>query len=79
LLATKHFQTFLSLGAEYAKVFADTGRMYVLGAATMVTIFLLVRAKLPAERRIPIRAVLLCLAMAADIFLGARFVVDWLH
>jgi hypothetical protein len=78
LLATKYFQTFLSLGAGYAKVFADTGRMYSLGAITLLVVFLLVRAKLPAERRLPIRAVLLCLAMAADIFLGARFIVDML-
>jgi len=78
LLATKYFQTFLALGAGYAKVFADTGRIYTLGAITMLVVFLLVRAKLPAERRLPIRAVLLCLAMAADIFLGARFIVDML-
>ncbi len=60
LLATKYFQTFLGLGAGYARVFTDTGRMYALGAVTMLIIFLLVRAKLPAERRVPIRAVLLC-------------------
>jgi hypothetical protein len=76
LLATKYFQTFLALGAGYAKVFADAGRIYSLGAITMLVIFFLVRAKLPAERRLPIRPVLLCLAMAADIFLGARFIVD---
>jgi hypothetical protein len=75
LLATKCLQTFLGLGAGYARFFTDTGRMYALGAVTMLIIFLLVRAKLPAERRLPIRAVLLCLAMATDIFLGARFIV----
>lgn len=69
LLATRYFQTFLALGAGYAKVFADTGRIYTLGAITMLVIFFLVRAKLPTERRLPIRPVLLCLAMAADIFL----------
>lgn len=78
LLATKYFQMFLALGAGYARVFADTGRIYTLGAITMLVIFFLVRAKLPAERRLPIRLVLLCLAMAADIFLGARFIVDML-
>jgi hypothetical protein len=78
LLATKCLQTFLGLGAGYARFFTDTGRMYALGAVTMLIIFLLVRAKLTAERRLPIRAVLLCLAMAADIFLGARFIVDML-
>jgi hypothetical protein len=76
LLTTKHFQTFLGLGAEYARVFADTGKMYTLSAIMLLVIFLLVRAKLPAERRLPVRAVLLCLVMAADIFLGARFIVD---
>ena len=78
LLATKYFQTFPGLGAGYARVFTDTGRMYALGAITMLVIFFLVRAKLPAERRIPIRAILLFPAMAVDIFLSARFIVDWL-
>ena len=78
LLATKYFQTFLGLGAGYGRVFTETGRMYALGAITILVIFFLVRAKLPAERRVPIRPVLLCLAMAADIFLGARFIVDML-
>jgi len=76
LLATKYFQTFLALGAGYARVFTDTGKMYALGAITILVVFFLVRAKLPAERRIPIRPVLLCIAMATDIFLGARFIVD---
>jgi len=78
LLATKNLQMFLALGAGYARVFTDTGKMYTLGAITLLVLFLLVRAKLPAERRVPIRAILLSLAMAADIFLGARFIVDML-
>jgi hypothetical protein len=50
--------------------------MYTLGAVTMLVIFFLARAKLLVERRLPVRAILLCLAMGADIFFGARFIVD---
>jgi hypothetical protein len=73
LLATKYFQTVLALGAGYARVFTDTGRMYALGAVTMLIIFLLVRANL---RLVWLRGLIFCSAMAVDIFLGARFIVD---
>jgi hypothetical protein len=76
LLATKYFQVFAGLAAGYARVFTETGKMYTLGAVTMLVIFFLARAKLLAERRLPVRAILLCLAMGADIFFGARFIVD---
>jgi hypothetical protein len=78
LLATERLQTALRLGAGYAGVFTDTGKMYVLGAVVLLVIFLLVRVRLPAEKRFPIRLILLLPAMTADIFLGARFIVDWL-
>jgi len=76
LLATKYFQVFVGLAAGYARVFTETGKMYTLGAVTMLVIFFLARAKLLVERRLPVRAILLCLAMGADIFFGARFIVD---
>jgi hypothetical protein len=79
LLSTENLQTTMGLGAGYAGVFTDTGKMYTLGAIALLVIFLLVRAKLPAEKRFPIRLILLLPAMAIDIFLGARFIVDCLH
>jgi len=76
LLATKYFQTFLGLGAGYARVFTETGKMYTLGALVMLVIFFLIQVKLRAERRLPVRAILLSLGMGVDIFFGARFIVD---
>jgi arginine exporter protein ArgO len=73
LLATKYFQTFLGMGAGYAKLFTEAGKMYVLGAIVAAIIFFMIRAKLRMRQ---LRQVALCAAMAVDIFLGARFIVD---
>ncbi len=73
LLATKYFQTFLGLGSRYAKLLTETAWMYILGAITVAIIFFMTRAKL---RIAALRWVILCSAMAVDIFLGARFIVD---
>jgi arginine exporter protein ArgO len=73
LLATKYFQTFLGLGAGYAKLFTEAGKMYVLGAIVAAIIFFMIRAKLRMRQ---LRQVVLCAAMALDIFLGARFIID---
>jgi len=73
LLATKYFQTFLGLGSRYAKLLTETAWMYILGAITVAIIFFMARAKLRIRR---LRWVILCSAMAVDIFLGARFIID---
>jgi len=73
LLATKYFQTFLGMGAGYAKLFTEAGKMYVLGAIVAAIIFFMIRAKLRVRQ---LRQVVLYAAMAVDIFLGARFIVD---
>ena len=73
LLATKYFQTFLGLGAGYAKLFTEAGKMYVLGAIVAAIIFFMISAKLRMQ---PLRRIVLYAAMAVDIFLGARFIVD---
>jgi hypothetical protein len=73
LLATKYFQTFLGLGAGYAKLFTEAGKMYVLGAIVGAIIFFMIRAKL---RMRLLRQLVLCAAMAVDIFIGARYIVD---
>ncbi len=73
LLATKYFQTFLGLGAGYAKLFTEAGKMYVLGAIVAAIIFFMICAKLRMQ---PLRRIVLYAAMAVDIFFGARFIVD---
>ena len=73
LLATKYFQTFLGMGAEYARLFTEAGKMYVLGAIVAAIIFFMIRAKLRMRQ---LRQVVLYAATAVDIFLGARFIVD---
>jgi len=50
LLATKYFQTFLGLGAGYAKLFTEAGKMYVLGAIVAAIIFFMIRAKLRMQQ-----------------------------
>ena len=47
--------------------------MYILGTIAVAIIFFMARAKVRAAA---LRWVLLCLAVAVDIFLGARFIVD---
>ena len=73
LLATKYFQVFAGLGAKYAKLLAETAKMYILGTIVAIIIFSIARAKV--RWRWP-RWIILCLTMALDIFLGARFIVD---
>jgi len=73
LLATKYFQTFLGMGAGYAKLFTEAGKMYVLGAIVAAIIFFMIRARLRMRQ---LRQVVLYAAMTVDIFLGARFIVD---
>jgi hypothetical protein len=73
LLATKYFQTFLSLGSGYAKLFVESGKMYILGTVTMMILYMAARAKLH-NRRLP--EFILYAVMALDIFIGARFIID---
>ena len=73
LFATKYFQTFAGLGAGYARVFLESGKMYILGAIASGVVFFMAKANL---RLGVVRLILLGSAMAADIFLGARFIVD---
>jgi len=73
LLATKYFQVFAGLGGYAARLLAESAKMYILGTLVAVVIFFLARAKL---RVTVLRWILLCSAMAVDIFLGARFIID---
>ena len=73
LLATKYFQTFMGLGSGYARLFTKEAKMYIIGAAAVMIIFFLSRAKL--RMHLPREAVLFA-AVALDVFLGARFIID---
>ena len=73
LLATKYFQVFAGLGSGYAKLFTETAKMYILGMVAVAILFFMIRAKL---RIAALRQILLSSAMAVDIILGARFIVD---
>ncbi len=73
LLATKHFQSFAGLGDNYAKLMTEAAKMYILAGIATAIIFFMAQANLRVHR---IRWILLCSAMAIDIFLGAAFIVD---
>ncbi len=73
LLATKYFQVFAGLGNSAARLLTESAKMYILGTITAAIIFFLTRAKL---RVTLLRRILLCSAMAVDIFFSARFVID---
>ncbi len=73
LLATEYFQIFAGLGRSYAKLFAETAKMYILGAIAVVILYFMARAKLRIRW---LRLVLLCSAMAVDIFFSTQFIVD---
>lgn len=73
LMATKYFQIFAGLGDKYAKLLTETAKMYILGAVAVTIIFFMARAN---SRIHWLRQIVLCSAMAIDILLGARFIVD---
>jgi len=73
LQASRHFEIFAGLGTEYAKLLVEAATMYILGTIAVAIVYFTARAKLRIHW---LRLVILCLAMAVDIFLGARFIVD---
>jgi hypothetical protein len=73
LLATKLFQVIFGLAAGYARLFTESGKMYVLAAVTMAIFFFLIRARLRLQ---PLRQLLLCSTIALDILFYAAFVID---
>lgn len=72
-LATKYFQTFLGLAWGPARHFTQAGEMFALGAAAVGLIFVMARLQL---RAVPIRLIVLCMALGLDVFFGARFIID---
>jgi hypothetical protein len=73
LQATKYFQVFAGFGDEYANLFLADAKLYIAGTVALLAIFFIARAKLRLHW---LRWAILGSAIAVDIFLGARFVVD---
>ena len=73
LFAVKYYQVFAGMGEGYARIFSETAKMYALGMVAMGIVFFMASAKLRIHW---VRVVLLCVAIAVDIFVGARFIVD---
>jgi len=71
-LATKYFQVVLGLGDKYARLFVQTAEMYILGGVSVMILFFIARGKLRVRA---VRWAILCLSIAVDIFLGARFMI----
>jgi len=73
LLTTKFSQMFAGLGDKYAKLFLADAKMYLVGTIALLFTFFITCAKL---RIAALRLIILCSALAVDIFLTARFIVD---
>ncbi|MEN6334407.1 MAG: hypothetical protein ABFE01_09115 [Phycisphaerales bacterium] len=73
LLAAKCFQVILGLGDGYARLFVEAAKIYLLGAVATGIVFLITHMKLRLHW---LRWAILCTALAVDIFLGARYIVD---
>jgi hypothetical protein len=73
LMSVRCENAFGELAAEYTRLFAETARIYLLGAVATAAIYLVIRANL---RLGWLRLAILCLAIGADVFFGARFIID---
>ncbi len=73
LMASKYFQTFLGLGAGYARGFVESGKMYILGAAAMGILFFMARTQ---KQLTFVKLILLSCAVGVDIFICAQYVID---
>ncbi|HSV98975.1 MAG TPA: hypothetical protein VLI39_02310 [Sedimentisphaerales bacterium] len=73
LLAAHCFQVMLGLGDGYARLFVEAAKVYLLGAVATGIVFVITHMKL---RLHALRWAILCTALAVDIFLGARYIVD---
>ncbi|HON92252.1 MAG TPA: hypothetical protein PK373_03325 [Sedimentisphaerales bacterium] len=73
LLAAHCFQVILGLGDGYARLFVEAAKAYLLGVVATGIVFGITHSKL---RLHALRWAILCVALAVDIFLGARYIVD---
>jgi len=72
-LAARYFQVLFGLAGDYARLFVETAKMYLLGAVAAGILFLMARQKLRVQW---LRWAILCTALGVDIILGARYVID---
>jgi hypothetical protein len=72
-LAARYFQVLFGLANGYARLFVETAKMYLLGAVATGILYLMARQKLRLQW---LRWAILCAALAVDIILGARYVID---
>jgi hypothetical protein len=74
LLQSGHyFDFFLWFGFPYARLFATTGKMYLLGSVGLAIIYVLMNF---TRKLLWLRAVLVCAMLGCDLFLCASFIVD---
>jgi len=73
LLAARYFQVLLGLGSGYARLLVATARMFLMGAVATGFVFAVAAAGL---RLAWLRTAVLGAALAVDIFVGAKFIVD---
>jgi hypothetical protein len=73
LLATKYSGMFAGLGTKYAKLFVAAATMYILSIVAVTILYFMARTRLRINW---LRMAILCSAMALDVFLGARFIID---
>ena len=73
LLAARYFQVVFHLADGYARLFVDAAKIYLMGALATGIVYVIARQSLRFQ---PLRWVVLCAALAFDIFLGARYIVD---
>jgi len=73
LFGAKGTHVFAGLGSGYTRLFIQAAQIYVAGAIATGVIFFLARGK---SRLVWLRAAIICSAIAVDIFLGARSIVD---
>lgn len=73
LLAAKYFQTIFGLGDGYARLFVEAAKMHLMAAVAAAFVFTMTHFK----TRVPsMRWLVLCGAIAVDIFFGAQYIVD---
>jgi hypothetical protein len=73
LLSVKYFQFFLSLADGYARLFAETAKLYLLGAIVLLICFFMTWGKMKMHL---LREIIISTAMVIDIFISASFVID---
>ena len=73
LLATRYFRVFAGLGDGYGNLLVKSAQMYIAGTIATAIIFFTAKANLHNHL---VRWIVICTAMAIDIFFCSGFIVD---